>query len=216
MHGMELSLLIINPAFKHTMESESSFLTSLFSWSSSDQTPQESALITDLRKNKKKFDKKLTKRYCFIYNGYVPSPCDLLGYCYYPKTFNPLHLLKNLDPSMLEQWHKAQLYDYSSLGAAMLSKHTSIEQKRNFIKTLMTKYDFKPTLKDIGLAQLVLYDGISAEYKKIFLHLLHTRTGISWSALPKEIRTHIAQYMIQLFKKDFWLLPETASDNLLK
>ncbi len=94
----------------------------------------------------------------------------------------------------------------------MLAKEISIENKHTFIQELIG-YGFKPTPKDIELAELALYDGI-AEHQITMLYLLHVQSQANWSELPQEVRTQIAQYMIQLFKKEFWFLPEKSLNYL--
>lgn len=200
------------------MEKESSLL-SFFSWFSSNQTPKESKLISDLRANKNEFEDKLRNKEVkrlleneeymsiFPFSAYnmTSTPIKFLQYCYYLKFHENMFNMRldDIDIPSLKKCREARLNGYSALGAAIISDDTSIQEKRNFIKTLMIKYDFKPTLKDISLAELYLYDNISAEHKKIFIHLLHTHASTDWSVLPQEVRKHIAQYMIQLFKNEY-------------
>lgn len=209
-----LSLLLTGSTFVHAMKNEPSFLDSFLSWFSSNQTPNESKLIKALRKSKNKFNEELGDIYCINYNGYKPDPREFLGYCYCHSIkddigFCPLRTLRalNLNPSMLEKYHEVRCNGYSALGATMMAEDTSIKEKHTLIQKLITRYAFKLTLKDIGLAELILYDAIT-EHHKTFLHLLHAHSSIHWSALPQEVRTQIAQHMIRLFKNEFWLLPE--------
>jgi hypothetical protein len=223
-----LSLLIFSSTFTHTMEKEFSFLNP-FSWFSSSQTPNESKLIADLRANINDFEnqlkldrsKELEKTYLlpetlqlFMHIG-TTKPDQFIQYCYYQK-FHETEMVDFdeicTDTSLLKKYHELEINGYSALGAAMLAKEISIEEKLKFIKKLI-KYNFKPTLKDIGIAELVLYDAIT-EHHKTLLHLLHPHSEINWSVLPHEIRNHITQYILQLLRKEFWLLPETASNDL--
>lgn len=230
-----LSLLIMSPVFVQAMENESSF-SSYFSlnlylptWFSptSNQDPNESQLITDLRKNKSDFEGKLrdkkvkrllkngdrmTIQPFSVYNITIPN--KFLQYCYYLKfhknMFN-VNLIE-LGDRTLSYCQKAQLDGYSAWGASIISDNTSPEEKRSFIQELINM-DFKPTSKDIGLAKLILYDGI-AKHQITMLHLLRTHSQANWSVLPQEVREQIAQYMLQLFKKEFWPLPEKSLNNL--
>jgi hypothetical protein len=118
----------------------------------------------------------------------------------------------------LTQCQNASINGYSALGAAMLAPDISFEKRRVFIRELI-KYGFKSTLRDMQLAELILYDeimkeerGIGLKSKKLkikFIHLLHSDSSAPWRVLPKELRKLIAQYMIQVLKKeeDCWLLP---------
>lgn len=220
--GIILSLLIVSPVFVHAMDSESSFLSFFSSWLSSNQPPIESKLITDLRKSKNDFGNQLIDKHIkdqlqhemtiqtFSIRSIDTNPAQFLQYCYYLKfSKNILNInLEDLTIPLLEKCHTVRRDGYSALGAAIISENTSIEEKRNFIETLTVYYAFKPTLKDIALEALHLYDNIATEHKKIFLHLLHPHFKINWSVLPHEIRLQIADYLVKLFKKDFWLLSE--------
>ena len=218
-----LSLLILSTTFAHAMEKESSFLN-FFSWfsSTSNQEPNESKLITGLRKNINDFENQLkltkweeTQKTYIIQVTFQPfayiktDPIIFIEYCYYQKFHETEMVDFNAictDTSLLKKYQEVKIDGYSALGAAMLAKEKSIKEKRKFIEKLI-RYGFKPTQKDMGIVELTLHDNIT-EHKKTFLHLLQAQPEVNWSVLPQEIRKNIAHYMIELFKKEFWLLPK--------
>lgn len=220
-----LSLLIINPVFTHTMENESSFLSSFSSlnsylpeWLSFKQAPIESKLVSDIRASKNEFERELLrdneeqvkqalKRYPIGHFFKVGSyPFWFLQYCYYQEIIE--HLDKNLsDIASLTTCKNIKINDsYTALGAAIISREPSIDKKRYFIQKLLNS-GFELTSKDIELAELIVYDGI-IKHQVALIHLLHAYQNTNWSILPQELRAQIAQYMFQLIKNEFWLLPE--------
>ena len=223
-----LSLLIMSPIFTHAMEDNSwryfsSLRPYLPVWPSFNQMPQESKQIQALRASKSKFNNQLTALWMSHWNRTIYNPTTFWSYCYCPKDTSliELNILKYLDsyPSVLKECQEDQIDGYSALGTTMMAtnlsffaKDISIEEKRNFIQEL-TNRGFKPTPKDIELAELILYDGIIG-HQKIFLHLQHIHSQANWSVLPQEVRKQITQYMLQLFKKEFWLLPEKSLNDL--
>jgi hypothetical protein len=108
----------------------------------------------------------------------------------------------SLNKPILNKCLNANINGYSALGSAIIAEYISSEERYILIQEL-TKYGFKPTQKDIGIAQLHLYDNIP----KIFYHLIYPSLGVNWAILPKEIRLSIMRYIIQVFKNKFWLLP---------
>lgn len=204
-----LSLLIVSSAFTHTMENDTwslscfSLRSYLPAWLPFSQTPQESKLTSNIRKSKNELRSLLIDLWVEQFE-IEKDYSSFLCYCYYPKN-KELENLNHLNslPSTLKNWRAGRVNGYSALGAAIISDKTSIEEKRNFIQKLL-KNGFRPTTKDIRLAQLALYDGITKH--KALLHVLYSQAN--WATLPQEIRSQIAQYMIQLFKNEFWLLPE--------
>jgi len=208
------------------MESDSSFLSSfsfgsfLSTWFSFNQAPKESELISYIRTSKNEFESLLQfsehqkKEHPYrtshaVYNVNA-TPLEFWQYYYHHKVYKyPLDVCFH---RKLEEYHEEEINGYSVLGASMIAKDVSIEEKRNCIQELINR-GFKPTSKDMVLANLYLYDGMLG-HQKIFLHLSHAHSQADWSVLPQEVRKLIAQHMIQLFKKEFWLLPETSVNNL--
>jgi len=151
------------------------------------------------------------------------TPIKFLQYCYCQKLqrhFIPQY--KNIfihlrcigaSACVLNKYHNAQIDGYSALGASMIAQETSIEERHCFNQELIN-YGFKPTLKDIKLAKLILYDEILANKKETIVLLLCDHQEDNLSQLLPEIRKQITQYMIQLFKNEFWLLPESTSNDL--
>jgi hypothetical protein len=200
-----LSLLIFSSTFAHAMEKEFSLLNP-FSWFSSNQTPNESKLITDLRANINDFENQLQlDEWIIIWQKFNvnTNPVKFIQYCYYQECHEDESI--NLDEiftdaSLLKTYQEMRINGCSALGAAMLAKKRSIEERREFIQKLI-KYGFKPTPKDMGIAELVLHDAIG-EHKQIFLILLNPKQCV----FPLDIGKQIAHYMVELFKNDFWLL----------
>lgn len=214
----------------YTMENCSSFLN-FFSidayrpyfseWFSNNQ---ESLIISNLRKDINEFENqlKLDKGMEFQKTYTLPLTIQLFGgrdddeipdmflaYCYLQK-FHACEFymnLKRLDKSdiLLKKCQIVSLNGYSALGAAMIAKEVSFEKRRTFIQELIDR-GFKPTQKDITIAKLYLHDSIPAKDKEIFFHLIHEPAKANWSVLPKEIRSLIVRYMIQILKNKFWLL----------
>jgi hypothetical protein len=222
------SLLIASTTFAHGMESNAWSLNSLSlrsllpAWLVSN----ESQLILDLRTSKKKFEDDLQDSIWGSWGGkHVQYPLrTFFGtfhideyafflYCYCYESFHENIFIDlrqgGISHPALDKCKAMRVCEHSALGATMIARNASIKEKREFIQELL-KHDFKPTQKDIQLAELILYDGIG-EHQKTLIHLLYPS---SKAMLPQEIRTQIAQYLIQLFKNEFWLLPETALNDL--
>jgi len=214
-----LSLLIMSSTSVYTMESDTWSLSAfslrsfLPTWSSPDQVQYESKLTSDIRASKSKFESQLQfnsiTEYFFkpiatalLVDLYIDKietdPNRFVEFCYHYNYSNLINLDFN-DPA-IQGCLNAQIDGYSPLGASIISKGTPIEKKHNLIHKLL-KNSFKPTPKDIELAELALYDEIG-EHQITMLHLLHTHS------LPQEIRKQIIGYMVQLFNNEFWLLPE--------
>ena len=199
-------------------------------WFSNSQCSKESLIISNLRKDVKAFEKHLLSykvervddgRNAFFYGfarddikSRVAGRDHFVEYCYYYRywkenTYWEINLknLKglSLNKPILNKCLNANINGYSALGSAIIAKDESFKERYILIQEL-TKYGFKPTQKDIGIAQLHLYDNIP----KIFLHLIHqssTASTVNWTILPKDIRLSIMRYIIQMFKNKFWLLP---------
>lgn len=216
-----LSLLITSTACIHAMEKELSF-SKFFSWLLPNQTSNKSQLISDIRKRKNDFERQLLTNeeqvkkalkkqsvgYFMKINDY---PIWFLQYCYYQETVQ--HLDEHLTfIATIEHCKNMNINGYTALGATIISKEPSITKKRAFIQKLL-KSGFKLMPKDIELAKLIFYDAI-IRYQNTLIDLSDAHPQANWSVLPKEIRTQIVQHMIQLFKNKFWLLPETAANNL--
>ncbi len=191
------------------------------------QTANESELISNLRASKNEFESQLQLdkweehqlklespiSIMMSNNSINLTPVGFLQYCYYHRFhINMLRYRYGSASSSLDKYRDIQIDGYSTSGAIMISRKISAKEKRDFIRAWVIR-GFKPTPKDIGLAELILYDGI-AEYQIAITHLLHAHSDVNWSVLPQEIRKIIAQNMIQLFKSELWLLPETALNNL--
>jgi hypothetical protein len=216
-----LSLFIVSFVSTYTME------TDLSRRSSMKQASSESQLVSSLRHNKDNFENQLKldksvelqtsilpTTLQFFSFGYL-DPMRFLQYCYYQKFHNNEFI--NLDAICadafsLKEYHEVDIDGYSALGAAMISKEQPIKERRIFIQELM-EHGFKPTTKDIGLAELILYDEILAKEQKEklknkYIHLLHPDSPVFWFLLPQDVRRQIVQCFILLLKKDLWLLPE--------
>jgi len=216
-----LSLLITSSTFMHAMEDDNWSLSSLSSrfsaWLSSGQISNESKLISDLRRSKDDFERKLLsnqeqvqialKR--FPLGDFLKSaryPIWLLQYCYYQEIIR--HLDENLSLiATLPFCKNMQINGYTALGAAIISREPSIDKKRFFIQNLLNS-GFELTPEDIKLAELTLYDEVTKQQKTI-LHFLHVSSDY-WFVLPQEIRQLIIRYMIDSFKNEVWLLPKTV------
>ncbi len=220
-------LLILSPAFAHSMENNSffpisfalhSYLSALFP---SNQTPQESKLITDLRASKNEFEDRLQLiqwgeplKYPLItlFGTYRvdSTPFKFLQYCYYHKTQNDIFIdLRQIGAShALQKYQDAQLDGYSALGATIISINTSNQEKFYFTEEFINR-GFKPTPKDIDLAKLALYDEIIKH--KTLIHILYSQAD--WSVLPPEVIKIITHNMMQLLVKELWLLPGTIFFN---
>lgn len=231
-----ISLLIISPTFMHAMELETSSFLNSFSfssitptWFSSNQTPKESKLITNLRAKRNALENKLrndkVKNYlahdnmltlAHPFNMFtISNPDKLLQYCYYLKFHNSEFNLRlfELDNRIINDCKKAQLDGYSALGASIIADDTTTDEKRNFIQKLI-HLGFKSTPKDIELAELALYDNIPTKQKKTILLFLSNHQENNLSLLLPEIKTQIIQYMLQTFRNEFYLLPETTLNDV--
>lgn len=226
-----LSLFVISFVSTYTMEKD---LYSLNSYNPSasgrsliKQVSRESQLVLSLRQSKDnfenqlKFDKNvqlqtfiLPTTLQFFSFGCLDS-MRFLQYCYYQK-FHKNEFI-NLDAICadvfsLKEYQEVNIDGYSALGAAMISKEQSIKERQLLIQELMG-HGFKPTIKDIELAEFILYDEILAKEQKKklknkYIHLLHPDSPAYWFSLPQEVRRLIAQCFIRVLKKDLWLLPE--------
>ncbi len=114
--------------------------------------------------------------------------------------------------SLFNTYKNVQINGYSALGAAMMANDISPDVKRNFIQELVN-LNFKPTAKDIELAELYLYDAICTITKEKIILLLCDHQKDNLPQLLPEIRTQIAYHLIQLFKNEFWLIPEKSGQK---
>ena len=201
----------------------------------SGQGPQESELMANVRNSKEDFKNQFKIPIPFIElliskaasmvkvvistmmidpnsNNEYSNPLFLLALHYYfiRLSFKDCitHNLNN-NTQMLTAFQDAQVDGYSCIGAVLIAKKASDKEKYDFIQELINDHGFEPTAKDIVLANLALYDEIPAQEKKKFVLLLCNHQEDNLSDLLPEIRKQIAQRMIQLCKKEFWLLPET-------
>jgi hypothetical protein len=231
-------LLISNLSFTYAMENNELSIFSLSSyvptWFLSSQKSNESQLVIDLRTSKSNFESKLRFSYGAYLNGMTTlllafdtdtmktGKYCFLQYCYHYKDWHNACLMHlsdlGADTIALARCQSLKIDGYSALGAAMLAKDVSSQDKRAFIKELID-YQFKPTLKDTQLAEFIFYDEIMKEeqstelkakkLKTKFIHLLHPESLAYWYIFPSEIKKLIAQLMIQVLKQeeDCWLLP---------
>lgn len=144
-----LSLLIMSSTFAHTMEKEFSFLNP-FSWFSSNQTPNESKLITDLRKNINDFENQLKldkwterkKTYIVpvtlqLFMHMDAKPIEFIKYCYYQKFHENEFVNLNeicTDASLLKKYQEVEIDGYSTLGAAMLAEKNPFKKGVSLFK----------------------------------------------------------------------------------
>ena len=223
------SLLILSPTFTRTMENDtwslSSFSLSSFlpEWLSFNKVSNESKLISNLRRSKDDFENKLLsnkeeikrvlkKQPLAFYLKVNHYPIWFLQYCYYQEIIK--HLDENLTLIATFPFLKnMQINGYTALGAAIISREPSVDKKRSFIQKLLNS-GFELIPKDLELAELALYDAIATHHKTL-LHLLHAHSDVNWSVLPQEVRKQIAQYMLQLFKNELWLLPEKVLEGII-
>ena len=70
----------------------------------------------------------------------------------------------------------ARINGYSALGAAMLAKDVSIDDKRDFIQQLLN-YGFELTKKDSAILKLEFCDGLSADQQAKMIFLLCDHRG---------------------------------------
>lgn len=129
------------------------------------------------------------------------------NYKYWEKDGKRINKL-GTDPIDLKKYHHSEIKGFSALGAAMIAQGLSLGKRRLLTQELGT-YGFKPTSNDVSIAELILYDEIKKYGKeKMFFNLLCPYPSICWSVLPHEIRKYIAYYLRELFKNEFWLLPQ--------
>lgn len=206
-----LSLLIASTAFTQAMEKESSY--------SYNQSSHEPEWIQTIRKEKNKFEEQLIDNtYNQNHLNYDPTlilsrfwrddfnHIDFFRTCYY-KSYHETNIFNfKLSHDLLYTYKDTQIDGYSSLSAAILAKNMSHNEKLKFIQDLM-HLDFKPTQKDIQLAELYVYDSHKMNaYKDILLHVLQNNPNSHWSLLPYDIRKQIVRLLVQFFTKDMWLL----------
>lgn len=215
------------------------FCKSLFSrLISESQIPSESLCIIDLRNDINAFENKLQSIFvegASIGRGHLAmlieldnvrinkaeTPSGLLNCCYYYKHWQEDEKIdeKIMDfnklghnSSVLKKYENAQIEGYSALGACMIAQDISFAKRRMLIQYL-SNHNFKPIPKDIGIAELILYDG-TLKHREKFMHLCNPHPETNWSVLPKDLRLGIAYYIIRILKNKFWLLPDESTNNL--
>jgi hypothetical protein len=116
--------------------------------------------------------------------------------------------LNTNDTYLLEKLQKAEMDGYSAIGAVMLAAGEAppIESKRNFIQQLLD-LGFKPTKKDMIIAELALYDAIPENEKEKMILFLREK-----DILP-EIKKNIVSCMIEPYRVTSWPLPDSASEK---
>lgn len=133
-----------------------------------------------------------------------------LQYCYYQKFNKYSHdLISQLLHSvltLLNGYKETQINGFSAIGAAILAPDITIKTKRDFIQLLLN-FGFKPTKKDIMLAELQLYDAIPAEKKAEIVAFLNRKD------MPSEVTKQIVSCMVDLYRKDYWPLPDIINDE---
>lgn len=191
--------------------------------------PKESQLILDLRNRKNKLEEQLETYVQIRFHKFLSpfsiqifwkpvaaiQPYEFLQYCYYQKYHDsePYMATSHLDDDecFLELCMEASIGNCSALGAAILASDVSFKEKKYFIQTLRER-GFVPTQEDIQLAEFVLYEEVlrqeqETKLKTKFIHLLHPNSPAYWRDVPQEVRKIIASYLLELIKKDYWLLP---------
>ena len=109
-----------------------------------------------------------------FYKKITDDPTIFLHYCYsqqYHKDSAIDFVELTISIDLLNKCQHARIDGYSALGAAIVAREVSVESKRNFIRQLMD-FGFKLTQKDKVLAELMVYDSISANHKKKMILLL--------------------------------------------
>ncbi|HEX4068982.1 MAG TPA: hypothetical protein VHX42_02700 [Candidatus Babeliales bacterium] len=212
-------------AMKNELEPSNSFsFSSLFyALFSSCPVQYESKFVSDLRVSKKNFadnliDKETKNKICgsstmvtFSVDSMCQNSVQFLQYCYcfkhYDDLINPTVLHFEENPELLEKCLTAERDGYSALGVAMISEDTFFKERYDFIQVLL-QYGFKPTVKDIQLAWLFLYDEIMKKEWKQLHYLFDANPGVLLNTLSKELKRLILQYMIEMLKKkkDYWML----------
>jgi hypothetical protein len=243
-----LSLLILNSTFIHTMQNYvPSFVLKLFSLNNQ-APRQESELVSNLHANKNNFETQFARSHNItIEDAAIPTqptqqiqrviplsnacsiniaPTKFLQYCYDQGLYKNdlfLHMkINELDifehPHFLQKCQNARIDDYSALSTAMLAPNVFFKNRRKFIQEELIKRNFKPTPKDIQLAQLIFYDEIIKETqsKSLSLKAKKSKTKLMYvlhpyflPTLPQELKRFIAYFIIEMLKKEenCWLLP---------
>jgi hypothetical protein len=184
---------------------------------------KESSLVIALRKDVNEFEGALqsvsrdeskikrTLLLMLVIDKEIERPSTFLNCCYYYKHWEKDGKRINklgTDPIDLKKYHHSEIKGFSALGAAMIAHDLSLGKRRLLAQELGT-YGFKSTPNDVSIAELILYDEIKRYGKeKTFFHLLHPHSNVFWFVLPCEIRKQIAHYTKELFKNEFWLLPQ--------
>ena len=127
-------------------------------------------------------------------------PARFLSYCYYQK-YHEKNKQMGIEGAFvfedgLSGCMNARINGYSALGAAMLAKDVSIDDKRAFIQQLLN-YGFELTKKDSALLKLEFCDGLPIDQEAKMIFLLCDHKENSFSMLPPEVRTLIVYCMMR-------------------
>lgn len=136
-----------------------------------------------------------------FYQSITDDPAMFLYYCYYQKhhkdsSMNFVELTVSTD--LLNQCKQAIIDGYSALGAAIIAKDIVDASKRDFIQQLID-FDFTFTQKDKVLAELMLYDSISAKHKKTMILLLCNDQTSNFSVLPYDVKKSLIYCMLRSY-----------------
>ena len=134
-------------------------------------------------------------------------PARFLSYCYYQKYHekdNQMGLkgVFTLEDGLsrfeggLSRCMDARINGYSALGAAIVARGVSIDDKRNFIQQLLN-YGFELTKKDSALLKIEFCDGLPADQQAKMILLLCNHAEGNLSALPRDVRKLIVECMMR-------------------
>jgi hypothetical protein len=127
-------------------------------------------------------------------------------YCYYinmhehPDDIHKLilqddQIYRSLSPEEALTIFKEEYEGYTAISACVLAQEVSTEQKRCFIKILLS-YGFKPNNNDIVLANLAVYDAIPDNIKNTILSFLLN------SIFFEDINWYIISLIINIYRKE--------------
>lgn len=128
------------------------------------------------------------------------DPSVFLYYCYYQKHHKDreLDLLEFVvfSTDLLNKCLHMCIDGYSALGAAMLAKDITDDNRRDFIRQLID-FGFTCTQKDKVLAELLLYDSISVKHKKTMILLLCDDHRSDFSILPYDVKKYLIYWILR-------------------
>lgn len=139
-----------------------------------------------------------------FYVSVTDDPTMFLYYCYYQKHHKDsgMDLLElTISTDLLNTCKHADIDGYSALGAAIIAQGIDNASKRDFIQQLID-FDFVFTQKDKVLAELMLYDSISAEHKKTMIFLLCNHETDNLSILPYDVRKSVIYLILRSYYVD--------------